>query len=134
MSRAFVAALEGPRHLVHNQAFNVGRTAENYRIRDIAQIVVETVPGSRIEFAPDAEPDKRNYKVNMEKIAQTLPDFKPQWDVRRGAQELYAAYQQTGISVEEFEGARYRRVSHIKELLADGRLDGNLRWRELAFA
>lgn len=132
MSRAFVAALHAPRELVHNQAFNVGRTQENYRIRDIAEIVVETVPGSRIEFAPGAEPDKRNYKVNMDKLARTLPEFKPQWDVRRGAQELYAAYQKTGITVDEFEGPRYRRVSHIKELIASGRLDESLRWRELA--
>ncbi|RIK34726.1 MAG: NAD-dependent dehydratase [Chloroflexi bacterium] len=134
MSRAFIAALHAPRHLVHNQAFNVGRTEENYRIRDIAEIVVETVPGSRIEFAPGAEPDKRNYKVNMDKLARTLPEFKPQWNVRRGAQELYAAYQKTGITVDEFEGSRYRRVSHIKGLIASGRLDENLRWRELALA
>ena len=134
MSRAFIAALEAPQHLVHNQAFNVGRTSENYRIRDIAQIVVEAVPDSRIEFGPDAEPDKRNYKVNMDKIAFTLPAYQPQWDVRRGVTELYAAYQKTGITVEEFEGPRYRRVSHIKELIASGRLDENLRWRELALA
>jgi len=134
MARAFVAALEAPRAAVHNQAFNVGRTSENYRICDIAQIVVETVPGSRVEFAPDAEPDKRNYKVNMDKIATTLPDYQPQWDVRQGAQELYEAYQKIGVTVEEFEGPRYRRVSHIKELLNSRRLDENLRWRELVLA
>jgi nucleoside-diphosphate-sugar epimerase len=134
MSRAFVAALHAPREVVHNQAFNVGRTDENYRIRDIAQIVVETVPGSRIEFAPDAEPDKRNYKVNMDKIARTLPEFKPQWTVRRGVQELLAAYEAVGVTVDEFEGSRYRRVSHIKALMANGRLGADLRWRELAFA
>jgi nucleoside-diphosphate-sugar epimerase len=131
MSRAFVAALHGPRHLVHNQAFNVGCTTENYRIRDIAQIVVETVPDSRIEFAPDAEPDKRNYKVNMDKIARTLPEFKPEWDVRRGARELYHVYQKYGVTVDEFEGPRYRRVSHIKALIESGQLDENLYWREL---
>lgn len=134
MSRAFVAALHAPREAVHNQAFNVGRTQENYRIRDIAEIVVQTVPGSRVEFAPDAEPDKRNYKVNMDKIAQTLPEFKPIWDVRKGAQELYAIYQKVGVTVDEFEGPRYRRVSHIKELIASGRLDESLRWREMALA
>lgn len=134
MSRAFIAALHAPRELVHNQAFNVGRTEENYRIRDIAEIVVETVPGSRIEFAPDAEPDKRNYKVNMDKLARTLPEFKPQWTVRRGAQEIYEACRAVGVTVDEFEGPRYRRVSHIKELIASGRLDENLRWRELVLA
>jgi len=134
MSRAFVAAMHAPREAVYNQAFNVGRTQENYRICDIAQIVVDTVPGSRIEFAPGAEPDKRNYMVNMEKIATTLPEFQPQWDVRRGAQELYETYQRVGITVDEFEGPRYRRVSHIKELIANGQLDETLRWRELELA
>lgn len=130
MSRAFVAALAAPREVVHNQAFNVGRTEENYRIVDIAQIVVETVPGSRIEFAPDAEPDTRNYRVNMGKITTALPAYKPQWDVRKGAQELYQTYQQVGVTVDEFEGPRYRRVSHIKELMASGRLSASLRWLE----
>lgn len=134
MSRAFLAVLHAPREVVHNQAFNVGRSEENYRIRDIAELVVQTVPGSHIEFAPGAEPDTRNYRVNMDKIATTLPEFQPQWTVQRGLQELYAAYQETGITVEEFEGPRYRRVSHIKELLSSGRLDGSLRWRELALA
>jgi nucleoside-diphosphate-sugar epimerase len=134
MSRAFVAALHAPREKVHNQAFNVGQTAENYRVCDIAKIVVEIVPGSRIEFAPGAEPDKRNYRVNMDKIANTLSEYKPQWSVRKGVQELYAAYQQTVITVDEFEGPRYRRVSHIKELMTSGQLDEKLRWRELVFA
>jgi nucleoside-diphosphate-sugar epimerase len=134
MSRAFVAALHAPREKVHNEAFNVGRTQENYRVCDIAEIVVKTIPGSRIEFAPGAEPDKRNYRVNMDKIANTLPEYQPRWSVRKGVQELYAAYQQVGITVDEFEGPRYRRVSHIKELMTKGQLDEKLRWRELVFA
>jgi dTDP-D-glucose 4,6-dehydratase len=134
MARAFVAALQAPYQLVHNQAFNVGRTEENYRIRDIAQIVVETIANSRIDFAPDAEPDKRNYRVNMDKIARTLPDYQPQWDVRRGVEELCAAYAKTGITVEEFEGPRYRRVSQIKTLIDNGELDAHLRWRKPSLA
>lgn len=134
MARAFVAVVAAPRAAVHGQAFNVGRTAENYTIRQIAEIVVESVPGSYIEFAPGAEPDTRNYKVNMDKIAQTLPAFQPEWTVRRGVAELLRAYAQVGITVEEFEGPRYRRVSHIKELLANGQLDETLRWRQPVYA
>ncbi len=134
MSRAFLAVLEAPREKVHNEAFNVGRPEENYRIRDVAQIVVETVPGSRVEFAEGAEPDTRCYKVDSSKLAKTLPAYQPQWTVRRGAQELYEAYQQVGLKLEEFEGPRYRRISQIKELLSSGRLDENFRWREVAYA
>jgi len=128
ISRAFLAVLHAPRDLVHNEAFNVGRTEENYQIRDIARIVVDVVPDSRLEFAQDAGPDKRTYRVNCDKILQTLPEFKPQWDARRGAEELLAAYQKIGLSLEEFEGPRYKRVAHIKELQSKGRLDESLRW------
>jgi nucleoside-diphosphate-sugar epimerase len=130
MSRAFVAVLHAPRVVVHNQAFNVGRTEENYRVRELAEIVVETVPGSRVEFAQNAGPDKRNYRVNCDKIRETLPEYQPQWTVRKGAQELYEAYQKTGIKVEDFEGPRYRRIDHIKQLIQSGRLDEKLRWRK----
>jgi nucleoside-diphosphate-sugar epimerase len=128
ISRAFLAVLQAPRELVHNQAFNVGRTEENYQIRDLARIVIETVPDSRLEFASDAGPDKRNYRVNCDKIRQVLPEFRPAWDARRGAQELYAAYREVGLYLEEFEGPKYKRLAHIRELQAQGALDELLRW------
>lgn len=128
IARAFIAVLQAPRELVHNQAFNVGLNSENYRIREIAEIVTETVPGCRLEFASDAGPDKRCYRVDCSKIAQALPEFKPQWNARRGAQELYEAYQRIGLTLEEFEGPKYQRVGHIKHLLQTGRLDNTLRW------
>jgi len=130
MALAFVAALHAPRELIHNEAFNVGRPEENYRIRELAEIVAETVPGSRVEFAEGASPDKRNYRVDSGKIARVLPEYKPKWTARLGAQELYEAYQRVGLQLEEFEGPRYRRIDHIKLLMANGRLDNRLRWRE----
>lgn len=129
MALAFVAALHAPRELIHNEAFNVGRPEENYRIRELAEIVAEVVPNSRVEFAEGASPDKRNYRVDSSKIARTLPEYKPQWTARRGAQQLYEAYRRVGLQVEEFEGPRYRRIDHIKMLMAEGRLDERLRWR-----
>jgi len=134
MSRAFIAILNAPRELVHNQAFNVGRTEENYRVRELAEIVVETVPGSRIEYAQEAGPDKRCYRVMCNKIAQTLPDFKPQWDARRGARQLYVAFQKFGLTSEGFEGPKYKRVAYVKHLLNTGCLDENLRFRREAAA
>jgi nucleoside-diphosphate-sugar epimerase len=134
ISRAFIAAMEAPRDVIHNQAFNVGQTAHNYRIRDIAEIVAEVVPGCTIELASDAGPDTRSYKVSFEKIKNALPAFKPQWDARKGAEQLYAAYQKSGVTLEEFEGIRYNRIAHIRKLLADQKLDSDLRTREMATA
>jgi nucleoside-diphosphate-sugar epimerase len=131
ISRAFLAALEAPRELVHNQALNVGRTEENYQIRDLAEIVKETVPGCTIEFAVDAGPDRRCYRADFSRIAKTLPAFQPQWNARRGARELYEAYRKVGLRVEDFEGPRYKRIDHIQGLLATGRLNSDLRWQTL---
>ncbi len=127
ISRAFIAALEAPEQLVFNQAFNVGQTAHNYRIREIAEIVADLVPGCRLDFAADAGPDARSYRVSFDKIARTLPAFKPKWDARMGAEQLYAAYRKSSLTLEEFEGPRYQRIGHIKKLMADGVIDGNLR-------
>jgi nucleoside-diphosphate-sugar epimerase len=131
ISRAFLAALEAPRNLVHNQAFNVGRSEENYQIRDLAEIVKETVPGCTIEFADGAGPDKRCYRADFSRIMKTLPDFQPRWDARRGASELHEAYKKVGLKVEDFEGARYKRIDHIQRLLASGRLNADLRWQSV---
>lgn len=127
ISRAFVAALDAPADVVCNEAFNVGQTEHNYRIRDLAEIVAEVVPACSIEFADDAGPDKRSYRVNFEKIRRKMPSFKPQWDARKGAEQLYSAYRSSGLTLQEFEGPRYQRIGHIKKLLADGILDPELR-------
>lgn len=128
ISRAFISVLHARREIVHNQAFNVGINKENYRIRELAEIVKETVPGCKLEYAKDAEPDKRTYRVDFGKITQTLPDFKPQWNAKSGAQELYMAYTKNGVKLEEFEGPKYKRIDHIKQLLKAGELDSTLRW------
>ena len=127
ISRAFIAALEAPADAVFNEAFNVGQTAHNYQIRDLAQIVAEVVPGCEVEFADGAGPDTRSYRVSFEKIRTQLPQFKPQWDAKKGAEQLYKAYLASGITLQDFEGPRYQRIGHIKKLLAEGILDNELR-------
>jgi nucleoside-diphosphate-sugar epimerase len=128
IGRAFVAALEAPVETVHNEIFNVGITTENYRIREIAEIVRETVPGSRIEFAASAGPDKRTYRVDCSKVARLLPKFRPQWTARRGARDLYNRYTEYGLLLEDFEGARYQRLGYLQSLMARGAIDVGLRW------
>jgi nucleoside-diphosphate-sugar epimerase len=128
ISRAFISALNAPRELVFNQAFNVGRSEENYRIKEIAEIVRVTVPNCEVAYAPDGGPDTRCYRVDCSKIARTLKEFKPQWDARKGAKQLYEAFVANGVKLEDFEGPRYKRIDHIKQLIADGLLDSSLRW------
>lgn len=128
ISRAFLAVLEAPVSDVHNQAFNVGRTEENYRISEIAKIVAQTIPGCKIEYAPDAGPDKRCYRVNCDKITRALPSFKPQWTVKRGAEQLYREFKAVGLSAGDYEGPKFKRIAHIKYLIDQGLLTDKLRW------
>jgi nucleoside-diphosphate-sugar epimerase len=128
ISRAFLAAIEAPREAVHGQVLNVGITTENYRVREIAEIVRRTVPGSSITYAEGAGPDKRSYRVDCSKIAMQLPKFQPQWTAGAGARELYARYSEFDLAPEDFEGARYQRLAYLKSLLSSGFLDTSLRW------
>ena len=130
ISRAFLAVLGAPPAAVSGQAFNVGRNDENYRIREIAEIVKQTVPGCELAFAANAGPDKRNYRADFSKIARVLPAFKPQWDARKGAQELYEVYRKIGLKLEDFEGPRYKRIDQLKQLMAEGNLGSDLRWKK----
>lgn len=129
ISRAFLAILEAPRELVHDEAFNVGRTQENYQIRDVAKIVAEVVPGSVVTLADGASPDIRNYRVNCDKIEQVLPAYQPQWTVRRSVEELYEAYLANGLELDDFLSRRFMRIKHVRELQAEGTLDDRLRRR-----
>jgi nucleoside-diphosphate-sugar epimerase len=128
ISRAFLAALEAPREVIHNQAFNVGQTEENYSVTELAKIVRDVVPGSRIEYAEGGRPDLRSYRVDFSKIRRLLPASAPKWNARLGAEELYDTYCKVGITVSDFEGPRFKRVDHVKQLMADGLLDDTLRW------
>jgi len=131
ISRAFLAVLEAPRDVIHNRAFNVGRSQENYRISEIADMVLDIVPGSRVTYAQDGGPDPRCYRVNCDEIARVVPAFQPRWTVRDGVRELYEAYTKNGLTLENFEGAksRYLRIKHLQRLLSGARVDDQLRWK-----
>ena len=129
ISRAFIALLEADRNLMHDEAFNVGATAENYRIRDVAEIVAEVVPDSVVTLSDTAFDDPRNYRVNCDKFADRFPDFAPTWTVRAGVEELYRAMVDNELSVETLEGPALMRVDHVKALIAAGVIDTDLRFR-----
>jgi nucleoside-diphosphate-sugar epimerase len=128
ITSAILCVLEAPIDPIHNEVFNVGITEENYRISQLAEIVGETVPGCRVEYAADGGPDKRCYRINCDKLKRVLPNFKPQWTARTGAQELYDAYRAAGLTFEDLEKGRYFRINHIQRLLAAGKLDASMRW------
>jgi nucleoside-diphosphate-sugar epimerase len=127
ISRAFIAVLHAPRDVVHNQIFNVGKNDQNFRIREVAEIAKQTVPSSEIKYVEGAEADERSYRVEFDKIAAALPEFKPQWTVPLGAKQLYEAYKKVGLLVEDFEGPRYRRITHLENSLKSGAVDATLR-------
>jgi len=127
ISRAFLAVLHAPREKVHNRAFNVGVPNENFRIRELAEIVREVVPGSHIEFAEGASPDMRNYRVDCGLLPEVVTEYRPRWNARAGAEQLYQTYRRANLTLEDFEGSRYNRIAHVQQLIADGLLDRTLR-------
>ena len=125
---AVIAVLDAPAEAVHNQTFNVGRNDENFRIREVAEIVAAVVPGCYIEYAPGGGPDLRCYRVNFDKITRLLPAFRPQWTARKGAEELYQAYRSVGLTKADIDQGRYTRISEIRRLQSAGKLDADLQW------
>lgn len=126
ISRAFLTILEADRALVHGKAYNVGATAENYQMIDVANIVAEVVPNSHVTIAEGAGPDKRCYRVDCDLITREL-GFECEWTVRKGVEELYAAYKAHGLTLDEFESGRYLRIRHVRGLIENGKLTPELR-------
>jgi nucleoside-diphosphate-sugar epimerase len=128
ISGAFAAALGAPRSAIHDQAFNVGANNENYQVRELVQIVQDTVPACTVEHAEGAGPDPRSYRVDFSKLYRTFPDFRPQWNASLGAKDLWDALQEAKITQADFPGRRFIRLEQLKHLLALDRLDRGLRW------
>ena len=128
ISRAFLAMLEAPREVVHNRAFNIGSTAENFTVREIAQAVCAAVPGSEVTFGEGAGADQRSYRVSFDRLAAEVPEAVPTWTLQRGIQQLLDAYRTYGITLDDLLKARYTRIAWLKQLSEAGRLDASLRW------
>lgn len=129
ITQANICALKAPREVIHNLAVNVGDNGQNYQMRDLAQFVMETVPNCKIGYADDAGPDTRCYRVNFDKIHNTFPEFKTKWTAKMGVEECYQSYLKYGLEKGEYEGIKYKRIAHIENLIAEGKLDTNLRWQ-----
>ncbi len=130
ISRAALAALEAPEDLVRGEAFNVGRDDENYQVRQLGDIVRDTVSGSEVEYAGSGDPDPRSYRVDFGKLRRAFPDLELTWTARAGAQQLADAYRAADLTLDQFESDRYTRLKRLRLLLDTGRLDPTLRWQE----
>jgi nucleoside-diphosphate-sugar epimerase len=127
ISRAFLAVLEAPRELVHDEAFNVGRADDNVQVKDIADLVRDAVSGSRVSLAEDAGPDLRNYRVDFSKLAGTFPELDLRWRVQEGINELVGAYARHGLTYDDFMSAHFVRLRRIRELISANLVDDMLR-------
>lgn len=129
IARATLALLEAPEDVVCGSAFNIGSSEQNYRIRDLAEIVHERLPECKVTYADDASPDPRSYRVDFTKFEALFPSCRFEWTAQRGTYELVDAYEAAKLTLEDFQGHRYTRLSQLKRLLAAGALDETLRWR-----
>ncbi|QIG53191.1 NAD(P)-dependent oxidoreductase [Altererythrobacter sp. BO-6] len=126
IAAAYIATIEADRSEIHNEVFNVGQTTENYQIREIAEIVRDVVPGSKIGFSDEASPDVRNYRVDCNYIARKLHNFKPQWTCKRGVEQLFEAFTSNGLTFDQFNGPRFKRIAHMKEQIERGSFNDDL--------
>ncbi|HET6605904.1 MAG TPA: NAD(P)-dependent oxidoreductase [Rhodopila sp.] len=130
VARAFQAVLEAPRDVVHNQAFNTGADELNHQVRELGEIVAETVPGCKLSIEPQSGADQRTYKADFGKFKRTFPDFRFRWSVRDGAVELQTAFAKSGLTHAQFTDKHFTRLSWLRHLLDHGTLHGSLRWAE----
>ena len=129
LCRAFLAVLESPLEKIHNQAFNVGMNDENYQVKDIASHVEKIVPNSHAEILSKTGSDERTYRVDFSKIRNTLPSFKPVWNLRKGIKELYQTYKSCGLTMGDLQSPKYFRIRWIKYLNENNKLDKDVKWR-----
>jgi nucleoside-diphosphate-sugar epimerase len=132
IASAFVAALDAPVHSVANEAFNVGRTTENYTVSEIAELVSSIVPNCVVNYAPGGGPDKRSYRVDFTKAESRLVGFTPRWTLHRGIVELLDSFRANGLTQDDIASGRYVRLHRIQSLLGSGLLGSGLRWCEPA--
>ncbi|MGR9099758.1 MAG: NAD-dependent epimerase/dehydratase family protein [Gammaproteobacteria bacterium] len=130
IARCYLEVLQAPRDVIHNQAFNLGSTTDNYQIRELAERISKLLPHCKIVFAKGAAPDKRCYRVDCDKISERLPECAPRWTIVNGIKQLYESYRTEHLKLEDFEGSRFKRIAHVKKLIGEGILDSSLRFAQ----
>ena len=129
IARAIIAVLEAPVEAVHNEIFNVGDNAHNYRVREIAEIVAATFPGCTLAFG-SAGSDNRSYRASFDKIRKHLPGFECAWNAKRGAQQLYDLFKRIDMTPETFEFRTFTRLKQLEYLIKTQQIDDHFYWKE----
>ena len=125
---AVIEMLRAPAERIHDETFNVGSNAQNYRVREIAEVVAETVSGATTSFGPPSE-DNRSYRVSFDKIASTFPNFACRWDARAGAEQLAEVFGEIGLDAATFAHRNYTRLDQLTHLMSTNQLNGQLHWQ-----
>jgi nucleoside-diphosphate-sugar epimerase len=129
IGRAIIAVLEAPIEAVHNQVFNVGDNAHNYRVREVAEVVAATFPGCELAFGTSGS-DNRSYRVSFDKIRKHLPEFKCAWDAKRGALQLYELFKRIEMTPEVFQFRTFTRLKQLEYLIKTQQIDDHFFWKE----
>lgn len=114
IARAFIALAEAPKETVHNKAINVGGNAENYQVRDVGDQVQRLIPSAKIAYTGEVGADPRNYRVKFDLLNALLPDFKLQYTLASGMEELHRKMVDHGFGKEDFEGDQFVRLRTLK--------------------
>lgn len=128
IAKAIQMVLSAPRDAVHGQILNVGSNEQNYRVREVAEIIADVFPGCEVSFGP-TDTDNRSYRVNFDKIREVLPEYRCDWDARRGAEQLLDVFSAVDLDTEAFTGRGFTRLKQLEYLIRSGQLDENLFWR-----
>jgi nucleoside-diphosphate-sugar epimerase len=125
--KAIVCAVEAPRDIVHNQVFNVGDTTNNYRVKEIAEIIADVFTECKVSFGNNGA-DNRSYRVSFEKINTILPGFKCEWNAARGAQQLFDLFTSIDMSEETFLSRGFTRLKQLEYLIHTQQIDKDFFW------
>ncbi len=128
IAKAIGCALDAPIEAVHGQIFNIGSNAQNYRVREVAEIVGETFPGCSTTFGTQGA-DNRSYRVSFDKLNRHLPSFSCDWDVAKGARQFLELFRQIDMTREEFEYRGFTRLKQLQFLIRTGQIDRDFFWK-----
>lgn len=128
IAKSIYCALEAPRDIIHNQIFNVGDSAQNYQVRQIAEIVADAFPGCKLSFG-DSGSDNRSYRVSFEKINTQLPGFKCEWPAERGAKQLHDIFSSIDMTEDMFRSRGFTRLKQLEYLIRTQQIDSDFFWK-----
>lgn len=112
-------------------AVNVGSSAWNYQVKELAEAVAEVIPDVTISINKNAKPDKRSYKVDFSLFEKLAPDFQPQVNLITAIRELKDGLEAMGFRDDSFRNSNYMRLNVLTMLREKGLLNNQLEWIHL---